>query len=132
MSEHATPLESFLEDGKLTANAWARALREHVLLGQECDECGHKTAAPKGACARCGNRDIRVVRLSQTGRVYSETTIAVPPEGFSGPYTIALISLDDDARILAQVPDTVEIGDEVSLAGYIEDDPKNLPSPVFE
>ena len=40
-------------DGVLTCRKWAAALREGILLGQECSECGHVTAAPKVACAQC-------------------------------------------------------------------------------
>lgn len=133
MSEHAPPVESFLEDGDLTAAAWGRALREQVILGQACSDCGHKTAAPKAACARCGSRNIAVVQLPRDGRVYAETTIEVPPGGFDGAYTIALISLGEgDARILGRVTGDATIGDHVSLAGIIDNDERGHPSPVFE
>lgn len=132
MSEHATPVDSYLEGGELTATAWANALRDHVILGQECGACGHKTAAPKAACARCGSRELAVIRLPETGRVYSETTISVPPAGYEGPYKVAIIALDEETRILAQVDEGAEIGDEAAFTGVIEEDPSGIPSPIFE
>lgn len=126
MSEPAPAPESFLEGGTLTAAAWARALREGVLLGQRCPACGHVTAAPKAACARCGERELTVEALPTTGAVYTQTTIAVTPERFEGPYRIGIVEVGD-ARVLGRIPDDAEIGDEVSLAGVVQADDRVAP-----
>ena len=126
MSEQQPSPESFLEDGALTASAWGRALREGVLLGQACPSCGHVTGAPKAACARCGERDLALEALPTVGEVYTETTIAVPPEGFEGPYRVGLVQLGD-ARVLGRIPDDAAIGDEVSLSGVVEADDRVAP-----
>jgi uncharacterized OB-fold protein len=126
VSEQQAAPEAFLEGDRLTAKAWSRALREGVLLGQRCPDCGHVTAAPKAACARCGGRELAVEALPTTGEVYTQTTIAVPPEGFEGPYQVGVVQLDD-ARVLGRVPDDAEIGDEVSLGGVVEADDRVAP-----
>ncbi len=122
-------LDRFLEDGTLTATGWGRALRDGILLGQSCEECGHVTAAPKAACASCGSRDIEIRRLATNGEVYSETRIGVAPEGFEAPYTVGLVSLGE-ARVLARLPDSVGIGDSVELVGVVE--VGETPAPLFE
>jgi uncharacterized OB-fold protein len=127
--EAATPITTYLEDEALTVKAWSKALRDGVLLGQRCDHCNHATAAPKAACVRCGARDLSVLQLPTEGEVYSETTIAVPPAGFEGPYQVVVIELDEGARVLARVDHEVTIGEQVELVGSVEEG--ELPTPLF-
>lgn len=113
----------------LTYREWADALREGSLLGQECSDCGHVTAAPKAACAQCGSREISTTELDTEGEVYTVTTIAVPPERFEGRYQVAVVGLGT-GRVLTRIDGEVEIGDRVALAGAMEAD--GHPAPVFE
>ncbi|MDZ7702414.1 MAG: zinc ribbon domain-containing protein [Halobacteriales archaeon] len=129
MSEQRPAPESYLDDGALTAAAWTRALRDGVLLGQRCPACGHVTGAPKAACAHCGERDLAVEALPTAGEVYTETTIAVAPEGFEAPYRVGVVELGD-GRVLGRIPEDAAIGDEVTLAGAREADDR--VAPVFE
>ncbi len=126
MSEPAPAPGAYLEDGALTASAWSRALRDGVLLGQRCSSCERVTAAPKAACVRCGGRELAVEALPTAGEVYSETTIAVPPAGFSGPYRVGLVDLGE-ARVLGRIPDDAGIGDDVSLAGVVKAEGRAAP-----
>lgn len=126
MSEQQPAVGTFLEDGALTASGWARALRDGVLLGQRCGSCGHVTAAPKAACARCGERALAVEALPTTGEVYTQTTIAVVPERFEGPYRVGIVDLGE-ARVLGRIPEDADIGDAVSLAGVVEADDRVAP-----
>lgn len=126
MSEQQPAPESYLEGDGLTAKAWRRALRDGLILGQRCPDCGHVTAAPKAACARCGARDLGVESLPVSGEVYTQTTIAVAPEGFEGPYRVGVVDLGD-ARVLGRLPGSAEIGDAVSLAGVVEADDRVAP-----
>ena len=128
MSKQSTAIEEFVGDDGLSHNDWKRALREGVLLGQECTECGHRSGAPKAACARCGNRELEAVELPTSGDVYTETTVMVPPEQFEGPHRVALIDLGS-ARIMAALEGDVEIGETVELVGVIEQDTE--PGPLF-
>jgi len=109
--------------------AWADRLRDGELLGQECAECGHTTAAPKATCVRCGSRTLAAVTLPTDGIVHSETTIGVPPEGFDGEYQVAVVRLGD-AKVLGRIDGAVDIGDRVSFADVLVAD--DHPAPVFE
>lgn len=108
---------------------WRQHLWEDgVLLGQRCRDCGHATAAPKTACARCGSRDVERVDLPTEGEVYARTRIEVAPADFEGPYEVGLVDLGD-ARVLARLDGAYEIGDAVALVDVYEGDLG--PAPVF-
>jgi len=104
------------QTGRLTHEEWREALTDNTLLGLECTKCGHVTATPKAACVRCGSREVLEVRLPNTGRVYSKSTIEIAPEAQGSGYQIAFIDIGD-ARILGRIADGeyVEIGEEVEL-----------------
>lgn len=128
MSQQSSVVKQFVGDDGLTHGIWKRALRDGILLGQACTECGHQTAAPKAACARCGGRDLEVVELPTSGKVFTETILSVPPKQFDGPHQVALIDLGP-ARVMAGIDGDVEIGDEVELVGALEEDDE--PGPLF-
>lgn len=111
---------------------WVAAVRDGRLLGQDCSDCGHVNGSPKGACARCGSRDLETVDLPTTGEVYTETTVNVQPEQFADRgYQVALVAVGD-ARVTARLRgDHAAIGDEVSLVDYTDEDDGH-PAPVFE
>jgi len=99
---------------------WQSTLWEDgILLGQHCPDCGHETAAPKAACAHCGARPLETIRLPTEGKLYARTTVHVTPDGFDGPYDVALVELGD-ARVLGRVIGRPAIGDPVAIADVIE------------
>ncbi|WP_254768844.1 Zn-ribbon domain-containing OB-fold protein [Salinilacihabitans rarus] len=117
-----------MSDDRLTHAEWTAAIEDGDLLGQRCPDCGHETAAPKAACARCGSREVETVSLPTEGVVHTATTIAVAPEGFEGPYRVAVIDLGE-ARVLARLDGDAGIGDAVELAGAVDD--RDEPAPLF-
>ena len=120
-----------MSDG-LTHAEWSAALRDGRLLGLHCENCGTTQGTPKAACPDCGSRNLEPVELSTEGVVYTETTVNVPPEGIEERgYQVAVVDLGD-ARVLGRLDDeAVTIGDDVVLAGFLEDDQGN-PAPRFE
>jgi uncharacterized OB-fold protein len=119
----------YVDGETLTDGAIARALRDGVLLGQECTACGRGTATAAAACSHCGSRDMTVVTLPEEGEVYTETRINVPPPAFEGPYTVALVQLTDGTRLTAHVESDVSVGDTVSFEGHVDEDIR--PAPLF-
>ena len=70
--------------------------------------------------ARFANMESRQDAAGLFGAIYSYTTVYEAPEGFVGqaPYRLALIRLDDDSLVIAQLTDVdseVEIGDRVEM-----------------
>ena len=114
---------------ELTYAEWAEALRDGELVGMACADCGNVTSTPKAACPECGSRELTRKSLPDDGTVYTETTVAVAPEGFEGGYKVGVVELGD-ARVLGRLDDDAEIGDEVVFADVFEHEGE--PTPVFE
>jgi uncharacterized OB-fold protein len=110
---------------------WRDHLESGDLVGLECRFCGHVTATPKRACIECGDRNLDVHHLPDTGTVHSETTVTVPPVGFKGPYQVAVIDLGE-AKVMGRIEgeEYVEIGGSVEFVDTVELD--GMPAPVFE
>lgn len=91
----------------LTRPFWTAA-REGRLVMQKCSRCGTVNFHPKPWCIECGCRDIPWTEMKRTGTVYSytvSTTVAMNFQGWERelPIVLALVDIDDGARMYAQV-----------------------------
>ena len=101
---------------------WRETKYRYRLVGEMCVGCG-KVLFPRSAvCPGCGSVDLEEVGLRGTGSVVTWTVVRNPPEGYEkySPFVVALVELDDGARVLSQVvdvePDEVEAGMRVEAA----------------
>jgi len=89
------------------------------LEGRRCKRCGALCFPPREDCGSCRARDMEIHRFSGRGTVYSFAEVAQPPQGFAGPYMVALVELAEGVRVTAQLtdvdPDDVEIGMAVEM-----------------
>ncbi len=98
---------------------WRERRVKYRLLGSVCKSCGRAYYPPRLVCPECGSTELAEVKLPERGRVLSFTVIRTPPRDFLGqePYVVALIELENGARLLGQVvdvePEEVEVGMEV-------------------
>ncbi|MGV8176445.1 MAG: Zn-ribbon domain-containing OB-fold protein [Candidatus Bilamarchaeaceae archaeon] len=114
---------------------WRRIPERYNLLGSVCETCKTNFFPPRSVCPKCRRKGkMGKTEFSGKGRVYSYTTIDVPPEGFEEqvPYAFAIIELDEGPRIAAQIVDadkgSIKIGAKVeSIFRVIQkDDPDGL------
>ena len=112
----------------LTHQKWADALRDSDLLGVTCTDCGTTYGTPFKICNKCGGRDMETIELPTEGKVYSETTVQVPPAGFEGPYQVGTVELNG-TRVMARLEGDVTIGDRVVFDGVL--DANGEAAPVF-
>ena len=96
---------------------WRRFKERYHLGGSRCDHCKRYFYPPRNVCPHCRRSGkIKKVKFSGKGKIYSYTVIRVPPEGFHlyTPYVIAVIELEEGAKMLSQVvdcnPEDVKIG----------------------
>ena len=80
------------------------------LEGQRCLVCGTVQFPSRSACRRCRTRALEPYRLSGRGAVHSYAEVAQAPRGFSAPYLVALVALEEGPRVAAQLTD-VDAGD---------------------
>ncbi|GAB3035027.1 Zn-ribbon domain-containing OB-fold protein [Natronobiforma cellulositropha] len=108
-----------MSDDPYSHAAWVDALRDGVLLGGRCRECGWTSATPQAACLECATRDLEPTTLPLEGTLHTETTVAVSPTGFDAPYRVGIVDLGA-TRLLCRLEGDAAIGDPVAFAGTLE------------
>lgn len=95
---------------------WRLQAARYRLLGGKCRRCGRVTVPERPVCPGCGASDMETVKLSGRGEVYSYTVMYKVPDSFerSVPYVVALVRLEEEVLISAQItdadPDEVMVG----------------------
>jgi uncharacterized OB-fold protein len=99
---------------------------------QKCDACGSLRHPPGPACPSCGELDPGYVVASGQGEVYSYVVHHHPPvPGRTLPFVVALVTLEEGVRLLAELVDVpvgdVRIGLPVKVSFVRVDDGLTLP-----
>lgn len=100
---------------------WQLKEIRYRLLGVKCRKCGKHFIGKRMVCPNCGSRELEQIQLSRTGKIYSYTVVYTPPRGREnyGPYIMAIVELDDGARVMSEVvdidPSEVKIGMPVEM-----------------
>lgn len=101
--------------------AFVRGIDEMLgLLGARCVDCGVISTPPSihPACTGCGGGKLETVPLSREGTVHTFVINQTMPPPFVAPLPLAVIDLDDGARLMLQVASDgtgLEIGTRVRL-----------------
>lgn len=89
----------------LTEPFWAAA-RERRLVRPYCAACDHSFFTPQIACPRCLSTDWEYRESSGRGTVYSATVVhRAPYPGFTSPYHVAIVDLDEGWQMLTNIVD---------------------------
>ena len=93
------------------------ACRQGRLLLQKCDKCSEFQFYPRGICSNCWSNDIKWVKASGKGTVWTYTvTYQNRTQGFAQdvPYVLALVELEEGVRMFSNIvecnPQDVKIG----------------------
>jgi uncharacterized OB-fold protein len=100
---------------------WRRIPERYRLLGVKCETCSTSFFPRRSICPKCRRKGkIAEQQFSGKGKVYSYTEISAPPEGFEDqvPYILAIIELDEGARLTAQIVDAHK--DDVKIGSRVE------------
>lgn len=109
------------------------ALKEHRLLFQRCNSCGHKQLYFRAMCQVCWSRDIEAVEAAGTGVVYSFSVMhSVGDKALQKelPYALAMVELDEGPRLMTRIegdPDEVAIGQAVRVVYRDIDEEATIP-----
>ena len=98
----------------LTQPFW-QAAREGRLLIQHCGSCGRYQFYPRPYCIRCDGA-VTWVESRGTAVVYSRTEVYAEVPGFTPPYVVGVVQLDEGPRFTTHlVGDRTAIGDHVRV-----------------
>jgi uncharacterized OB-fold protein len=101
----------------------------------KCETCSSAYFPKRQVYTKCRRKGkIIETQFSGKGKVFSYTEVTAPPEGFEDqvPYVLAIVELDEGARLTAQIVDAqkedVKIGSQVEQVFRIiqSNDPEGL------
>jgi hydroxymethylglutaryl-CoA synthase len=89
------------------------------LLGARCVDCGTINTPPTihPYCISCGSTKFELVRLARRGVVHTFVVNHTMPPPFEAPLPLAVIDLDDGARVMLQV---VGDGSDMQIGARVE------------
>ncbi len=90
---------------KLTHLQYFEALKENILKGLKCLDCGAITVPPKATCDDCGSDNHEIIELSGKGTIKTFTVIRVAPEGFKAPYIVVNVQLKEGPWLVGLLND---------------------------
>ncbi len=104
------------------ARFWRETQSRYNMIGRECGNCSKVYFPPREMCPKCRRSSLgkmEKVKLSGKGKVISYSIIhdGLPEFSMQVPYTVAIVELEEGAKITGQIvdccPDSIEIGSEV-------------------
>jgi len=89
---------------------WRVRDRYYRLIGSKCADCGDEFFPPVYRCKGCGSEHIKDREMPQTGKIMTYTILHEPLPGFEAqtPLYLAVVELENGARVLTQVVDSPE------------------------
>jgi uncharacterized protein len=88
-----------------TAHFWQGTQVGELRL-QRCDDCQHVYFPPRPFCPACACRSVSVFAASGVASLYSYVINHRPHPGFNGPYAIAVVTLAEGPRMMANIVNT--------------------------
>ncbi|MFY0612109.1 MAG: Zn-ribbon domain-containing OB-fold protein [Hyphomicrobiaceae bacterium] len=118
-----------------TQHYWEGA-REGELRIQACNSCSENYFPPRFFCPKCGSRDVKVVKASGKGRLYSYIINHLPSPGYTPPFTVAIVELEEGVRLMTNLlevePDPAKIELDMPLEVTFEKLTDEISLPQFK
>jgi uncharacterized OB-fold protein len=102
-----------------TEHFWAGTRLGELRL-QRCSACGKAYFPPRPFCPRCASRAVAVFRASGRGRLYSYVIHHRPAPGFTPPYAIAVVELEEGPRLMSNITDCPQTPEALVLDMPVE------------
>jgi len=89
---------------------WRIRDRYYRLIGNKCSDCGDEFFPPVYRCKGCGSENVKDKEMPRTGKIMTYTVLHEPLPGFEAqtPLYLAVVKLDNGARVLTQIVDSPE------------------------
>ncbi len=85
-----------------TRHFWEGTKANELRL-QKCEGCSHVYFPPRPFCPSCGSRDVEVFKASGQASLHSYVIVHRPAPGFTPPYAIAVVELDEGPRMMTNI-----------------------------
>jgi uncharacterized OB-fold protein len=81
---------------------WDGTLAGELRL-QRCDQCDHVYFPPRPFCPSCAERKVSWFKASGKAKLYSYVIHHRPAPGFTAPYSIAVVELEEGPRMMTNI-----------------------------
>jgi uncharacterized OB-fold protein len=98
---------------------------------QRCDACAHVYFPPRPFCPKCAGRAVSWFAASGRGSLYSYVIHHRPVPGFTPPYSIAVVQLDEGPRMMTNIIDCPQTPEALQLDMRVEVTFKQLSDEIF-
>ena len=118
-----------------TAHFWA-GTKDATLKLQQCDECENIYFPPRPFCPSCACRSVSVFDATGNASLYSYVINHRPHPAFDGPYSVAVIELEEGPRMMTniincpQTPESLEL--DMPLEVVFESMSDEISLPYFQ
>ena len=115
-----------------TQHFW-EGTRKGELRLQRCSDCANAYFPPRPFCPGCGSRKVSVFAASGKAMLYSYVIHHRPVPGFTPPYAIAVVTLDEGPRMMTnvlecpQTPEALQLDMRLEVTFEKLDDQITLP-----
>ncbi len=94
----------------MAIQSWRIRDRYYRLIGSKCAKCGKEYFPPVYRCRGCGSEEVKDREMPKTGRIMTYTILHEPLPGYEAqtPLFLAVVQLENGAKVLSQVVDTPE------------------------
>lgn len=118
-----------------TQHYWDGAKQGELRI-QTCNSCSENYFPPRPFCPKCGSRDVKVVKASGKGRLYSYIINHLPSPGYTPPFTVAIVELEEGVRLMTNLlevePDPAKIELDMPLEVTFEKLSDEISLPQFK
>lgn len=97
-----------------TMHFW-EGTRSGELRLQKCEECSKTYFPPRPFCPSCGARRVKIVPASGRGTLHSYVIHHRPAPGFTPPYAIAVVELEEGPRMMTNIVDSPQTPEALVL-----------------
>jgi uncharacterized OB-fold protein len=97
-----------------TRHFWEGARAGELRL-QRCTVCSHVYFPPRPFCPQCAAQHIQVFRASGRATLYSYVIHHRPTPGFTPPYSIAVVQLEEGPRMMTNIVDIEQTPEALQL-----------------
>ena len=87
---------------------------------QRCASCSHTYFPPRPFCPKCAHREVAWIKASGKGKLYSYVIHHRAAAGFTPPYSIAVVELDEGPRMMTNIIDCPQTPEALQLDMRLE------------